>query len=75
MERVRYLGWVLSHTNDGLLAMYQNLKLGGGTWGRVSKMLSRQEVPVPMTGTFYQAVLVVVLLYRTGSWVLTPSEP
>ena len=37
------------------------------------KILARQEVPAPVAGMFYQAVVAAVLLYGSESWVLPPS--
>ena len=39
----------------------------------MSKILNRQEVPPPVAGMFYQAVVAAVLLYGSESWVLPPS--
>ena len=71
--RFKYLGRVLSHDDNDVPAMWRNLKRAQATWGRVSKILTRQEVPAPVAGTFYQAVMAAVLLYGSESWVLPPS--
>ena len=60
---------MLSHDVNNLLAMSRNLKQMRATWGRVSKILTRQEVPVPVAGMFYQAVVTEVLLHGNKSWV------
>jgi hypothetical protein len=43
--------------------------------GRVSKILNCQEVPAPIASMFYQAVLAVILLYKSYSCILPPSGP
>jgi hypothetical protein len=63
VERFKYLGRVLSHDDNDVPAMRRNLKKARATWGRISKILTREEVPVPVAGMFYQAVVAVVLLY------------
>jgi hypothetical protein len=73
VDRFKYLGWVLAHNHNNVLAMRQNLKRARATWQRVSKILTREEVPTPMAGMFYQAVAAAVLLYGSKSWVLPPS--
>ena len=57
----KYLGRVLSHNDNNILAMRRNLKRARATCGRVSKILTRQEVPAPVVGMFYQAVVAAVV--------------
>ena len=71
--RFKYLGCVLSHNVNDIPAMRRNLKRARATWGQVSKILTRQEVPVPVAGMFYQTVDAAVLLYVKESWVLPIS--
>ena len=51
----------------------RNLKKARVTWGVVSMILTWQEVPVPVSGMCYQAVMLAVLLYGSTSWNLLPS--
>ena len=60
--RFKYLGRIMSHDDNDIPAMRRNLKRAQATWGRVSKILTRQEVPTPVAGMFYQAVVAAVLL-------------
>ena len=69
----KYLGYILSHNNSDVPAMRQNLKQARSTWRWVSKILTRDEVPAPMAGMLYQAVVAAVLLYGCELWVLLPS--
>ena len=71
--RFKYLGRILLHDDSDIPAMRRNLKRARGVWGRVSKILTRQEVPAPVAGMFYQAVVATVLLCGSKSWVLPPS--
>ena len=73
VTRFRYLGRVLSHNDSDIPAMRQNLQKARATWGRLSKVLRRQEVPPPVAGMFYQAAVAAVLLYGSESWNLPPS--
>ena len=65
--RFKYLEWIVSHDDNDIPAMRRNLKRARATWGRVSKILNRQEVPAPVVGMFYQAVVAAVLLYGSES--------
>ena len=40
---------------------------------KLFKILTRQEVTTPVAGMFYQAVVAVILLCGSKSWVLPPS--
>jgi hypothetical protein len=73
VERFKYLGRVLSHDDNDVPAMRRNLKRARGTWTRVAKVLTREEIPAPVAGMFYQAVVAAILLYGSESWVLPPS--
>ena len=53
--------------------MHRNLKQVRSTWRLVSKILTPDEVPVPVAGVFYQDIVAAVLLYGSESWVLPPS--
>ena len=68
----KYLGCVMLHDNNNIPTMRWNLKRVWATWGRVSKTLTCQEVPAPVPGMFYQAVVAAVLLYGRESWGLCP---
>jgi hypothetical protein len=73
VDRFKYLGRVLAHDDNDVTAMRRNLKWVWATWGRVSKILTREDVPAPVAGMFYQAAVAAVLLYGSESWVLPPS--
>ena len=72
VNRFKYLGRVLSHDKNNVLAMHWNLKQARATWRQVSKILTREEVPAPPAGMKYQAVVAAVLLYGSKSWVIPP---
>ena len=72
VECFRHLCWVWTHDNGNILATQRNIKKVQGTSSWVSKILTYQEVPTPVYNTFYQAVVAVVLLFGSESWVLSP---
>ena len=61
------------HNANDIPVMRQNLKWAGATWGRVSKIVTRQAVSAPVADMFYQAVVTSVLLYGSKYCVLSPS--
>ena len=73
VELFRYLGRVTSHVDNDVPAMRRNLKRARGQWKRISVILAKEEIPAPVAGMFYQAVVGAVLLYGSESWNLPPS--
>ena len=55
-------------------AMRRNLKKARKTWGRLRKVLEKEEVSSKVAGMFYQGVVASQLLYGSKTWVLPPSE-
>ena len=50
--RCKYLGRVLSRDINDIPSIHRNLKQAQATWGRVSKILARQEIPAPVADMF-----------------------
>ena len=73
VERFKYLGRILSMDDNDVPAMRRQLKRARSAWGRIQKVLAKDDVPGPVAGMFYQAVVAAVLLYGSESWVLPPS--
>ena len=71
-EVFKYLGRIVSHVDNDVPVMQRNLKRARGIWRRLSKVLATEEVPAPVAGMFYQAVVAAVLLYGSESWSLPP---
>ena len=42
-------------------------------WGRISKIIAKEEVAPRVAGMFYQAVVAAVLLYGSETWCLTDA--
>ena len=53
--------------------MRRNLKKVQKTWGRLKKVLEKEDVSPKIVGMFYQDIVVSVLLYGSKTWVLSPS--
>ena len=73
VKRFKYLGRVISHDKNNVPTMRRNLKQAWSTYRRVSKILTREEVPAHVAGMYYQAVVAMVLLYGSELGVLPPS--
>ena len=66
------MGAQMNQYNQNQLSM-SALKKARRTWGRLRKVLEKEEVAPKVAGIFYQAVVASVLLYGSKTWVLPPS--
>ena len=74
IERVsefRYLGRVLSETDDDSCALHRQLARARAKWGRLASVLRSQGVEPRAMGYFYKAIIQAVLLYGSETWVVT----
>ena len=69
MKEFRYLGRVLTATEDDWPAVARNLQKARATWGRLARILGREGADPKVSRNFYIAVTQQVLLAE--SWVLT----
>ena len=67
----RYMCRVLKTGDDYWLEVVGNLGKARNSWGRLSRVLSRQGVDPKMSMNFYKAVAQAVLLFGDDTWVLT----
>ena len=68
----RFLGRTLSSTDDDWPEVEQNFRRAQGKWGRLEKILGREGADKGMSGRLHVAVVQVVLLFGSETWVLTP---
>ena len=54
------------------LAVVGNLGKARKSWGRLSRILSREGADPKLSVNFYKAVSQAVLLFGAETWVLTP---
>ena len=71
MKEFRYLGKVLTATDDDWPAVARNLHRARATWGRLTRILGREGADPKVSRNFYIAVTQQVLLFGADSWVLT----
>ena len=68
----RYLIWVLTTVDDDWISVVDNLGKARNSWGRLSRILSREGADTRVLGHFYKEVSQGVFLFGAETWVLTP---
>ena len=63
---------MLSSSNDNFPAVEQNLKMSWGKWGRLTNILGREGVDRRTVESFYVAVVQVVLVFDSETWLMIP---
>ena len=71
MKEFRYLGRILTSTDDDWPAVARNLQKARATWGRLARILGREGADPQVSRNFYIAVTQQVLLFGAETWVLT----
>ena len=69
----RYLGRLLTATDNDWPAVTWNITKAQRSWGRLAKVLGREGSDPKVSPTFYIAVSQAVLLFGAETWVL-PSK-
>ena len=73
IEIFKYLGRNIAWDDCNTPAIRRNLKRAHQVWGRISKVITTEEVQPRVAGMFYQAVAAAVLLYGSETWCLTDT--
>ena len=68
----KYLGQVISATDDNWSVMVRNLSQAKKFWIRMSRILIREGAAPRVFGLFFKAVIQAVLLLGADTWVFTP---
>ena len=74
MEIFKYLGRLIAYDDTDVPAAWRQLARARAVWGRLRKIIEKENVPAPVAGMFYQAVVTAVLLYNSESWVLPGAQ-
>ena len=69
----KYLGRILSTTDNDCLALTWNLAKSRKQWARVSTVLAREGAKPKVSAMFYKAVVQSVLLYGAETWVFSQA--
>ena len=67
----KYLGRILTATDDDWPAVIGNLRTASRSWRRLSRVLSREGSDPKVSRAFYIAVTQAVLILGLETWVLT----
>ena len=69
----RYLGRILTSTDDDWPAVARNLQKARARWGRLARIMGREGADPKLSRNFYIAVTQQVLLFGAETWVLTKN--
>ena len=69
----KYLGRVLTNTDDDWTAVAGSIRMAWASWGRLARILGREGADLKVTRSFYTAMTQQVLLFGAESWVLTKN--
>ena len=67
----RYLGRILTNTDDDWPEVARNLRKARVTWGSLARILGREGADPKVSRNLYIAVTQQVLLFGAETWVLT----
>ena len=68
----KYLGQILTASDDDWPAVVGNLRKARKSWTCLSRFLLREEVNLSLSGMFFKAVVQALLLLGEEMWVMTP---
>ena len=71
VSELKYLGRILTATDNNWRAVVGNLRKARRSWGRLSMVLNREGADPKVSRAFYIAVTQAVLLFGLETWVLT----
>ena len=69
----RYLGRVLTDTDDDWPGVTGNIRKARASWGQLARVLGREGADPKVSCSFYTAMTQQVLLFGLESWVLTKN--
>ena len=71
VSEFRYLGRLLTATDEDWLAVAGNIRKARVSWGRLARVLGREGADPKVSRSFYTAVTQQLLLFGAETWVLT----
>merc|ERR1711906_15227 len=74
VEIFKYLGRLIAYDDTDVPAARRQLARARAVWGRLRKIIQKENITAPVAGMFYQAVVAAVLLYGSESWVLPEAQ-
>jgi hypothetical protein len=73
VEVFKYLGRMMTQDDNGVQAIWHQLRKAQGTWARVGQVLRSENATPRVAAKFYKAVVQAVLLYGSETWNLTKA--
>ena len=73
MDYFNYLGQFLHQSDEDCLAVFRNIRKARQVLGCLGKILRREGADLILSAKFYRAVVQVVLLFGSETWVLTAA--
>ena len=71
VETFKYLGRIVSSTDSDWPALKKNLTKARQRWAMISRVLVRDGADARISGMFYKAAVLTILLYGSETWVWT----
>ena len=71
-EKLKYLGCILTSTDDDWLAVVKNIKIYRKKWAGMPQILGCEGVDARTSGLFNKALVQAVFLFGLETWVVTP---
>ena len=68
----KYLGRIMTTSDDDWTAVVGDLWKAQNSWTRLSRILGREGASTSMSGMFCKAVVQAVIIFGTEKWVMTP---
>ena len=68
----RYLGQVILAADDDWLSVVRKLSRARAVWRRMTRILGREGEAPWVSGLFFNAVVLAVLIFGSETWVVTP---
>ena len=72
VPRFKYLGRILTEGDDDWTEVAGNFANARKSWGRLQGTLSKEGATKRVSGNFFKAVVLQVLLFVAETWVVTP---
>ena len=73
VQSFKYLGRLLTSTNDDWPTIYKNLTKARRRWAMLAKVLAREGADQSTMARFYIAIVQAVLLYGSETWTVNQS--
>ena len=67
----KYLGRYLAYADSNVPTIRKNLGKARAIWGRLSRVLRKENAPAKVCASLYRATVQAVLLFGSETWVLT----